>query len=460
MFRIEAVMVVLGSLLLGAGLLTPPLLGAGLSTPPDTAARSGDLAATGGDLVTIAAAQAGKSALKEQVEQFLETGWTRSVKTREAAEAQYLQLQRQAAGDWRIPYAYALVQLRQLRYPDALRLLDEVLTIDKKNLAAQKLRVWVRVLMKDYGKALAAIEQLAELLPADEAAGDAETPYLEIAALLGRIAGFLEGPVKAGVDPSAEAATMEKVYSRLTTNRKAAFASGRKAVLQQFSAVGEETDLTAAAAKEAAEKQKGRILEDLEQKGQQLAAKAEAEKARLDDLKDQLTYQADKIKADEQKLLPDMQRVEGQAVALQRDLRAINDRLVRLQDLANREKNPDQQQRYLNDAAEWQIQRNHRMASLRELERRAAELNGQRVQLQQQRRDLESRWQREVGRGEKLRGTLDRVRTEKNKVQGKSVTGVTSQVLDQKRRAVALSAYVPLPISLEDEKTRLLETFQ
>lgn len=405
-------------------------------------------------------AQGSAPALRRQVEQLLETGWPRSVQARADAQRCYDRLAPEVSSDWRIPYAYALVQIRQYRYPEAIRLLDEVLAADARNLAAWKLRIWLSVLTKDYGKAMLQMPQLAERFPKSAAAGDAEAPFLELSAFFGRICGFMEGPVQSSVNQTARASCVERVYSGLTIERRSAFENGRKAVLNQFAAMGEETELTAAAAKETNEKIRKHVLEDLQQKSEELGAKADADRARLEELKKSLNYEADKIATAEQGITPQLQGLDSQSVAVRQDIRAIDSRIFQLYDLAGREKDPDKKQPYLNDAAQWQLQRNQRLAVLRDFERRGVELNSQLRSLQRQRRDLERQWQRESGRVEKLQGTLKRVRSEKDKLEGQPADGKSSQVSDQKRLAVAFSAYVPLPISLDEEKARLLGLFR
>jgi chromosome segregation ATPase len=239
-----------------------------------------------------------------------------------------------------------------------------------------------------------------------------------------------------------------------------AFEAGRKAVLQQFGAMGEEADMSTTMAKEEGEKQKERMLEDLGRKNEELAAKTEAEKARLAELKEKLGYDLEKIDSDQRKLQPDLQTVQGQMTALRRDLAGIDERIASLAALAQREQKQEVRQRYLDDAAHWQLQRNQRVAALRDVERRAMDLNSRNAALVAKRREIDLRWQRESGRAEKLQGTLSRVRGEREKLAGQSVTGITSAVRDQKRRSVALTAYVPLPVSLEEEKARLVESFR
>ena len=77
----------------------------------------------------------------------------------------------------------------------------------------------------------------------------------------------------------------------------------------------------------------------------------------------------------------------------------------------------------------------------------------------QRRQEIQVRYQQESGRADQLRGSLDRIRKDKGRVQNQSVSGNTPQVRDQKKRSVSLTTYVPLPLSLDAERDRLLESF-
>jgi hypothetical protein len=397
--------------------------------------------------------------LKRRVERLLETGWPRTADARAEASRRYDRLAPLVASEPRIPYAYALVQIRQYRYAEAIGLLDQVIAATPGNLTARELRIWLAILMKDYGKALGQMPQLVERLGVEKATADAELPLLELTGRLGRMCGFLEGPVQGGVDQTARAACVERLVSRLSDARRKAFEAGRKTVLHQFAAMGEETEMTTANAKESGEKIRKRVLEDLDQQAGDLAAKTEAEKTRLEDLKRTLKYELEKIQSRQQAVQQNLQATQSQAIAVQQDLRGMDGQIAQLFDLANREQDPDRRQRLLNDAAFWQIQRNQRAAALVGLDRQAAALVSEQQSLIRQGRDIDRRWKQESGQLDKIEGSLSRLQSDKERLRAKPVDGSTPQVVDQKRRIVALTAYVPLPISLEDEKARLLASF-
>jgi len=412
---------------------------------------------TAGWTLDMSSARAKDTSLKDQVAELLETGWQRSVKARAAAQKQYDQLRKIAPDDPRLPYAYALVQLRQLRYPEAARLLDEVLSQDKKNLTFWKVRAWLSVLTKEYDSALLEMQRLAELLPAEDALGDAETPYRQTAEFLGRLCAYLEGPVQASVDDRALDDCRQQILKRLTTTRKAAMEEGRKDLLQQFSGAVEETEKTSAEAKATAAKHRQQILGDLDRQQEELKTEATAAEARQAEVKKQLTYELEKIDTEQRRIVDTFRRLQYDAVALRRELATIDDRIVGLLDLAGREEDPLRKQRILDDAAHWRIMRHRPARALADVDARGTALNLQQAALVQQRREIEARWQREVGEVDKLRRSVDRIRNAKDKVQSQPVRGNTGQVRDLKSRSVALTTYLPLPINLEDERRRLLD---
>jgi predicted nucleic acid-binding Zn-ribbon protein len=414
----------------------------------------------------LAATPPAAETIPRRVQRMLDLGWPRTLDARVEAERRYDRLAPLAASEPRIPYAFALVQIRQYRYPEALALLDQVVAADPQNLTARELRIWLAILLKEYGKALVQMPELVQRLPvakpADKAASlapDAQSSQLELAGQLGRMCGFLEGPAQGHVDQTVLAACVEHMVSWLGESRQKAFEAGRKAVLHQFAAMGEESEITAAAAKESGENIRKHVLADLDRQTDGLAAKTDAEKDKLEDLKKQLNYDLEKIRSREQQAEEQFSGVQSQAVAARQDLGTIDLQIAQFLALAGHEQDPNLRAWDLAQVAAWQVQRDQRVAALAGLDRRAASLLSEQQSLVRQRRDLDRRWKQETGHLEKLETSLTRAEGEKQKFQAQPVDTSTPQVADQKRRIVALTAYVPLPISLDDEKARLLASF-
>ncbi len=113
---------------------------------------------------TSASGAVAEAVLKADIENLLRTGWPRTRTAREAAAVEYSRLRAKAPGDIRITYAYALIQLQQLKHRDAQRLLDEVVAADKDHRAAWMLKVWLSALQKQYDRVADESMQLAQLV--------------------------------------------------------------------------------------------------------------------------------------------------------------------------------------------------------------------------------------------------------------------------------------------------------
>jgi DNA repair exonuclease SbcCD ATPase subunit len=395
---------------------------------------------------------------KDGLQAIFEAGWPRSLKAQQQARQQYDRQKVLAAKDWRLHYAYALVQLRQLRYPDALKAINEVLALDKNNLTAWQIKIWLLALTGEDKDALSEMERLGDSLPREEAAAEAEARYAGVAGFLGGLCGYLEGPGREGVDELLAVKCRQRISDRLTTSRRGPFEEARRSVAAQFSTAAKEIDEKSAAAEAQAAKEKDRVLEELQSKAEKLAAEMATAEQRNEKLKKDLDYELEQITSRERTVLAEAQTLEAQAIPLREEVRILDGRIAHLLEAADREKDQFERQRLLNDAARWRLHRNRVLATLDDLNRRYATLNSERLALQQRRQNAVARYQKEAARLDTLRRSLERTRAEQAKAAGKTVTGNSPAVRDQKRRAAALTTYVPLPVSLEDERDRLLES--
>ena len=410
-------------------------------------------------------AQSDRVDLKDEVKALIELGWKPSRASREQAEREFQRLNRRAPGELRLAYAYVLVRIRQRNYPEAAKLLGEVLDSGNRSISPWRAsmwetKIWLSTLTGQYDVALGEMEQLAKLLPGQVAAGKAEPAYHQTAGFLGRMCGYLEGPGADKVNAAAVANVRQRILQQMAASRATVFDQGRRSVVEQFSGAVEEADANKAAAEATAESEKERKLNELQQREEEVSSQTAAEEARLEEVRKQLTYELDQIAARERELAAEFRRIETAAAALRRELRILDGRIAELLALADKEEDPVVKQRYLDDAARWRIQRAHVLGQLTEWERRFAALGAERVGLLRQRQGVEARYRREGGRLEDLHRTQDRVRRERDRVSRDPITGNTPKVRDQKRRATALTTYISLPVSLEQQRKRLLDSFR
>jgi len=405
-----------------------------------------------------ALAQNGPKVSKDGLQAIFDAGWPRSLKAQQQARQQYDRQKALAPKDWRLHDAYALVQLRQLRYPDALKAIDEVLALDEHNLTAWQIKIWLLALTGEDKAALAEMQRLGESLPRQEATEAAESRYAEVAGFLGGLCGYLEGPGREGVDELLVAKCRQRISDALTASRRTPFDEARRSVAAQFAAASKEIDERSAAAEAQATKEKDRVREELEGKAEKLAADLDTAEERNEKLKKDLDYEIEQVTSRERTVLAGAQTVAAQAAPVGEEVRILDDRIASLLALADSQKDPLERNRLLGEATYWRLQRNQRLAALNDLNRRYATLNSERLSLQQRRQNAVARYQKEAAHADTLRRSLDRTRAEQSKAAAKTVTGNSPAVRDQKRRAAALTTYVPLPISLEDERDRLLES--
>jgi DNA repair exonuclease SbcCD ATPase subunit len=407
--------------------------------------------------LSSASAQPNPADVKSGLKAMFDAGWQRTTKGREAAQRQYDRLRAAGANDAQLRYAYTLVQLRQYRYPDAAKLIAAVVNVDKANATALKLKIWLSAVTKEYPEALSAMERLVELLPRDAAAAKTETPHRDTVEFLGRMCGYFEGPGQDAVDELLAVKCRQRITDRLSTAQRAVFEEARRGIVEQFTGTSKAIGEKAAESEAEATKQRERDLAEMQDKAEKLAAQIKEMEARNAKLKQDLDYELQKFAQREQPLVTGMQQIEVQIAPLRDDIRSIDIQIANLVNAASQEKDAFAQQALLNSAANWRLRRNQRIATLDGLTRRHAGLANDLAVVQQQKQLAINKYQREAGQVDTLHRTLDRTQKDAARLSGKSITGNTPLVRDQKRKAAAFSTYVPLPISLEDERDRVLE---
>ena len=191
--------------------------------------RSNWIAATYGALFVFGVAwdapcSADEHEFKTEITALLDQGWrpTPSETTHADLAAHYAAAQSALPGDPRAAYAYALVQFRQRKYDDAIKLLDQVIAGDKLNWPARRARAWLLILTKKHALALVEMDTLTKLLPKEDKQGEAEEEFSKTAALLGRLFAYLEGPGAGLVNDTILLDQKQKQWERLSPGRREA----------------------------------------------------------------------------------------------------------------------------------------------------------------------------------------------------------------------------------------------
>ncbi len=407
-----------------------------------------------------AAAESEDAKLVPEVKKLFEIGWRRSKADREEADKQYRRLRETAPGDRRIKYAYALVQLQQMKYRDAAVLVDEVLDADHGAFAIREVRLWLLLMTKQYDRAMVEMPELAKRFPKTELEGDAEKPYADAAGFLGRACGYLAGPAKDQVAAAALSQCQDRVLARLTPQRRAAFEEGRRKVKEEFIKAKEQAQADAAKAEAEAADLKKRKLAELEERARIAAGTLANERTSVDATKKELSDEIKTITEEEQRATANLRQVEIAILQLRRELPILEERIRQLLEQAEKEQDPLKKQPFLDAAARWQLNRNQVLAVVADRERRHVAIDQQRAALLQRRAVAERRLQQAGSRIAQFEKNVQKLQAERTRAMGKPVTGQTAGVRHQRRRSTALTTYVSMPVSLEAEAKRVLAWFQ
>jgi hypothetical protein len=410
-------------------------------------------------LVLVPCAARGDSkAAHPAIAKMLEVGWGTSSAARVAAEEQARVALAAGGRSPQALYAVAVVLIKQGRYADAQKLIDELLKAEASHLPALRARVWLSAVLKNYGGTMVAADDLAEAIGDKESANKEEEAALrEHVAFLGRIYGFLGGPASAGVRLSDRKAAERKLAERLSEARLAVFEEARDAVLQKHVELTDATDAKTDAAKEAAEDAKAKTLDEIAAQRQERTDRLKELKERSDKLKGELKDELADIAKQDQPLVTELARLERRAAAVNRELFRVQAEVNALQNLLDVEKDAGRRQLYLSDLERLSLIGSRYDADLTAINRLAAGVQQQRAVLAVRQRkaeaDVGSQLDRinkesvEMAKREKRADAIER-RTER------STPAVPASAVSLRATAAALATYDPFP--LEEEKARIL----
>jgi len=326
-------------------------------------------------------ARAADSPLKVELSRLLDVGWSSSPAARKAADQQYDRLRSVAAGNLRADYAYLLVLLKQRRYPDAEKVLDRLLAADPDNLAFLQIAIRTAVLNKNHAAALPLLEKLAAALPAE---GENDTAAKMAVGFMGRIAGYLAGPVEAHVSQPLLAAAEKRVRANLTDTRRELFDTERKAVLDRYAELTDERALT----QQISEQQDAKMRQEMEQ---ELSRRREAyakEAAELEKQKQTLADEYQKRQSElEQDRLPyeeQLARLDRQAAGPRREIIILDAEIARLAVEADQRRNRDIRPQILADIARLEVLRRRYALEYDALAREAAVVRSRLAAVEQQ----------------------------------------------------------------------------
>jgi len=392
--------------------------------------------------------QAADAELKREVEKLFEIGWPASYKTRALADEQFGTIQQVSPGDVRAVYAYALVQIKQRRYPDAAKLLGQLLDHDPQHIHAAKAKAWLSMLGKNYSQSLIELDQLVQM----KSSSDEE--QLENVRYAGRMVGYLEGPADGVIKETTLQAAKRKIISRLDDKQIAAFDKARDGVIETHHSFSLEQEQTAEEAKVQAEKDRERERKELAGEQTQLEERRAEIAPEIEKLKSEAKDELKAIEDEDKPLVDQLRRLETEAIATRREQSLYTSDIIRLQGQLDRAEDPGTRGLIQSQINQVSILSNRYDAQVRLLERQAQSIVAQRVKLKN---DYDRMYASYSSQIQKLGGELKEIDKLDKRNTGLQKKAEKPSTADLRRtraiaaRAKALSTYEDLSLDLERE---------
>lgn len=404
------------------------------------------------------AATANEPALKAGITRMLTTGWSVTPTARAAADAAYVEMQAFAAGDERLLTASVLVLLQQRRYEEAGKRIDELLAADSDNIFALRAKCWLAATLKNHGAAMITAEELRAALPAEttqNAASEASTR--EHLAFLGRLCGYLAGPLGDAVDQGDRKLLEKTILTGLGDERTKVFEEARDGVTQKFfeltdSKVDEEKKNVTERKNEA-----DQTLQDVETARKEIDARVKELETSATKLQKELNDEMAEIARLDRPLLAELTRIQARGNAARNDLAAYQLQIDQINAQLARERDPNIRAAMRRDIDQLSFLATRVAGDLATLGRQAQAVEVQRAALAQRLTQAQGNFG----------GQIERINTElvslgkkekrasiEEKKAKRPVTASSTKTIALSTQATALSTYDKFP--LEQAKQRLL----
>jgi hypothetical protein len=414
----------------------------------------------GGGLLT--AAHADDAEATAAIAKLLEVGWNTTPQARLDTNAQYMEVLKVAGSDPRVPRAAALVLLQQRRYDVVAKQLDLLLEHDPADLEAWRAKVWLATLLKNFPEALLAADKLGQNLPEEaEVTTEAEIAAREYIAFLGRIFGYISGPMVDAANQEPRKIAEKRLLARLSPARQDEFRRARDGVLQRFIEMSDEKQDHQEQVKVAAEAEKERVLAGVEATREANAHRLEELKEQRDKLRSELKAELDEIAKADQPLVGQLAQLSAQSAAGNRTLFNLNNEIALLQNQLSREKDPNLRAILLSqlDGVNFQVARVQ--GNLNGINRLAVGVTAQRRILFQRQQQANANYGGQLSGLDKEYQDLEKKEKRADADErraGRPISTTTGKSLALSATATALSTYDQFP--LEAAKARLLETLK
>jgi hypothetical protein len=409
-----------------------------------------------------APARADEAEANAAIVKLLQVGWTGNFQARAASDLQYEEVLRLAAGDPKALTASWLVLMQQRRYDVALKRIDECLAKQPGDYQALRAKAWTQAILKNHQGALLTADKISQQMTEEPpiTKTDAEQ-HEELIGFLGRLLGFLGGPVADVVNQEQRKNVERQIVGRLEESQKPLFEEARDGVLARHIELSDSKADERGKAIETAEADKEKTLQEVAAERDEIAGRAEELQSRTEKLQSELKDELAELERQDAPLASELARLDARATLLNRDLFAYQADIDRFERLAASEKDPVRRQQYLFEADRLIVIANRIDADLAGINRLGRNVQSQRAALALRAQQAQANAAGQVARID--REMQDLAKRDKRadgieKRAGRPATGTTSKVRSLGAQATALTTYDQFP--LEAAREKLLESLR
>jgi predicted nucleic acid-binding Zn-ribbon protein len=405
-----------------------------------------------------AAATANDAALKAGIVRMLDVGWSVTPTARAAADAQYSELQMLAPGDERLLTASILVLLQQRRYEEAGKRMDELLAIDDDNILGLRAKCWLAATLKNHGSAMISAEELRAALPAETTQNVAsEANARDQLAFLGRLCGFLAGPLGESVDQGDRKLLEKTILTGLSKERQTVFEEARDGVTQKFFELTDAKVDTEQKNVADRKTEADQTLQDVESARKEIDARAKELEESYAKLQKELNDELAEIARLDRPLVAELARLRARADLVRRDLASYQIQIDRLSIQFANEMDPVIRNALRRDIDQLNFLASRVSGDLAAINRQGQAVEAQRATLAQRLAQAQGNFGGQLDRINKELVSLGkkekRAEIEEKKAK-RPVSASSTKTIALSTQVTALSTYDKFP--LEQAKQRLL----
>lgn len=363
------------------------------------------------------------------------------------------QLRDVAPDDPRVNFALMLVALKRDQLEAAAKFYGDLPEAVRNRPLILKCKMWTSLKSGATADCLAEMQRLVELLPPEDAAGNAETEHRRTALFLGGCCGYLAGPARA-LQPEDE----QQITARLTPTRRAAFDEARRDVLDRFAELADQCRAARDAARDAEHQRRLAELAELAGRLEATETQLAQREQGLEQATRETSSELGRLDAQLRDLDHRGRIVETRRLTLLQEFDVLRARILDLRHAAEHpELKPYERQRLLNSAIAVELRLNRNAGDQAELEGERQRVLTEASRLIQRKNELAARVGQERARLAAAQQGVAALSRQEQQLRAAPITGDTPEVLALERPLALPETYVP--VSLDPGRDLVLQAF-